>query len=227
MNSTTKSKINHSAGEALGLWEPKRTLTLESARRHSLFIKMMRRVLIGLCLCLSIFLVYEFATQGNVTFIEDNPTEAVKMINPRYSGRTNDGLPFYLKADLATRKMKERDVVSLIKPVLEFTREKGAEVSILLAETGTFNDIEKILNLKSGVSLKTDDGYECTTTHARIFNKEKRIEGKEYIQCNGNFGEVTGNAFEINNNYSQFVFKNGVTAAIEQDSAISTIGESR
>jgi lipopolysaccharide export system protein LptC len=227
MNSTTKSKIDHSAGEALGLWEPKRTLTLESARRHSFFIKMMRRVLIGLCLCLSIFLVYEFATQGNVTFIEDNPTEAVKMINPRYSGRTNDGLPFYLKADLATRKMKERDVVSLIKPVLEFTREKGAEVSILLAETGTFNDVEKILNLKSGVSLKTDDGYECTTTHARIFNKEKRIEGKEYIQCNGNFGEVTGNAFEINNNYSQFVFKNGVTAAIEQDSAISTIGESR
>jgi lipopolysaccharide export system protein LptC len=184
-------------------------------------------VLIGLCLCLSIFLVYEFATQGNVTFIEDNPTEAVKMINPRYSGRTNDGLPFYLKADLATRKMTERDVVSLIKPVLEFTREKGAEVSILLAETGTFNDVEKILNLKSGVSLKTDDGYECTTTHARIFNKEKRIEGKEYIECNGNFGEVTGNAFEINNNYSQFVFKNGVTAAIEQDSAISTIGESR
>lgn len=227
MNSTTKSKIDHSAGEALGLWEPKRTLTLESARRHSFFIKMMRRVLIGLCLCLSIFLVYEFSTQGNVTFIEDNPTEAVKMINPRYSGRTNDGLPFYLKADLATRKMTERDVVSLIKPVLEFTREKGAEVSILLAETGTFNDVEKILNLKSGVSLKTDDGYECTTTHARIFNKEKRIEGKEYIECNGNFGEVTGNAFEINNNYSQFVFKNGVTAAIEQDSAISTIGESR
>ena len=56
------------------------------------------------------------------------------------------------------------------------------------------------------------------------FNKEKRIEGKEYIECNGNFGEVTGNAFEINNDYSQFVFKNGVTAAIEQDSAINTIG---
>jgi lipopolysaccharide export system protein LptC len=184
-------------------------------------------VLIGLCLFLSIFLVYEFATQGTVAFIEDNPAEAVKMINPRYSGRTNDGLPFYLKADLATRKMTERGVVSLIKPVLEFTREKGAEVSILLAETGTFNDIEKILNLESGVSLKTDDGYECATTHARIFNKEKRIEGKEYIECNGNFGEVTGNAFEINNNYSQFVFKNGVTAAIEQDSAINTIRERR
>ena len=226
MNSTYK-KTDQRAGEELGLWEPKRTLTLESARRHSFFIKMMRRALIVLCLCLSSFLVYEYASQSSVTFIEDNPTEAVKMINPRYSGRTNDGLPFYLKADLATRKMTERDVVSLIKPVLEFTREKGADFSILLAETGTFDDIEKILNLKSGVSLKTDDGYECETTHARVFNKEKRIEGKEYIECNGNFGEVTGNAFEINNDYSQFIFKNGVTAAIEQDSAINTIGGSR
>ena len=62
MNSTTKSDTDHSAGEALGLWEPKRTLTLESARKHSLFIKMMRRVLIGLCLFLSIFLLYLFAT---------------------------------------------------------------------------------------------------------------------------------------------------------------------
>ena len=218
MNSAVISGDGHAASEALGLWEPKRTLTLEAARKHSARIKVLRRMLLGLCVLLAAYLVYEFATQSNTLSIYDDPTESVRMENPRYSGRTTDGLPFYLTANTATRTLANRSEVSLIKPVLEFIREDGAQASFVVAETGTYDDVKKILNLRTAVDLNTDDGNSCKTTHARIFAKEKRIEGDERIECNGSFGIVNGNAFEINDNYTVFVFKNGVDALIDQNS---------
>lgn len=225
MNSAVISPDGHAASEALGLWEPKRTLTLEAARKHSARIKFLRRLLFLLCAALAIYLVYEFATQSNTPFIEDNPTESVRMEGPRYSGRTDDGLPFYLTADTATRTLANRSEVALIKPVLEFIREDGAEASLVVAETGTYDDVKKILNLRTAVDLNTDDGYRCRTTHARIFAREKRIEGDERIECDGNFGIVNGNAYEINDNYKVFVFKNGMDAIIEQSDGVALGGD--
>lgn len=216
MNPAVTSTGDRSVSDALGLWEPKRTLTLEAARKHSARIKVLRYILMTLCAVLATYLIYEFATQSKNIIVEDNPTESVKMVNPRYSGRTDDGLPFYLTADSATRTIANRSEVALIKPVLEFIRETGSEPSLVLAETGTYDDVKKILNLRTAVDLNTDDGYNCKTTHARVFAKEKRIEGDERIECDGNFGIVNGNAYEINDNYKVFVFKNGMDAIIDQ-----------
>jgi len=216
MNSAVISSGDRSASDALGLWEPKRTLTLEAARKHSARIKVLRYLLLGLCGLLAAYLVYEFATQSSTTFIDDDPTESVRMENPRYSGRTTDGLPFYLKAESATRTLANRRETALINPILEFIREDGAAPSLVVAETGTYDDVKKILNLRTAVDLNTDDGYNCKTTHARIFAREKRIEGDERIECNGSFGIVNGNTYEINDNYKVFVFKSGMDAIIEQ-----------
>ena len=216
MNSAVISTDGHAASEALGLWEPKRTLTLEAARKHSGRIKLLRRLLLALCAGLAGYLIYEFATQSNTAFIKDVPTESVRMVNPKYRGRTTDGLPFYLTADTAIRTLANRSEVALKNPVLEFIREEGARASVVVAETGTYDDVQKILNLRTAVDLNTDDGYNCKTSHARIFAKEKRIEGDERIECIGSFGLVNGNAYEINDNYKVFVFKNNMDAIIEQ-----------
>lgn len=225
MNSEVISSGDRSASDALGLWEPKRTLTLEAARKHSARVKIMRYILLTISAGLGAYLIYEFLTQNKTPFLVDNPTESVSMVNPRYSGRTTDGLPFYLTADTATRTLANRSEVALIKPVLEFIRETGSEPSLVLADTGTYDDVKKILNLRKAVDLQTDDGYNCKTTHARIFAKEKRIEGDEKIECDGNFGIVNGNAYEINDNYKVFVFKNGMDAIIEQTQDVGLGGD--
>ncbi|WP_416878129.1 LPS export ABC transporter periplasmic protein LptC [Litorimonas sp.] len=220
-SSPSSSTRDNSVADALGLWEPKRTLTLEAARRHTQRIQTLRKVLIGLAGLLVLFLIFQFVGSGTKTFDDPNPTESVKMVNPRYSGRTSDGLPFYLTADTATRKMANRTEVALVKPVLEFIRADEAASSFVLADTGTYDDVKKILNLRTDVNLETDDGYICDTTHARIFARDKRLEGDEPIACAGNFGTVNGRAFEINDNYKEFVFKDGMDAVISQDPAKS------
>jgi LPS export ABC transporter protein LptC/lipopolysaccharide transport protein LptA len=181
----------------------------------------MRYVLIGVSVVLVGILIWQFLSdRGGFDPISD-PTESVKMVNPRYSGRTGDGLPFYLTADTAVRRMEDRNTVLLQKPVLEFIRTRGAESSAVIAKTGSYNDMDKVLELNTDVNLQTDDGNSCDTTHARIFNVEKRIEGDEPIDCTGGFGQVSGQTYEIQDDYKTFVFKNGMVARLERGSDVA------
>ena len=168
----------HEASEALGLWEPKRTLTLAAARRHSQRIRVLRGILILLSAVLIGLLVWQFTSQTVQDFGPDNPSESVRMINPRYSGRTDDGLPYYLTASEAVRTTDNAEVVELLAPVLHFFRNEGVEESIITAETGTYDDVNKILNLNTTVDMKTDDGNHCISTHARIFAKTKIVHAE-------------------------------------------------
>ena len=213
-----------SASDALGLWEPKRTLTLEAARAHTARIAFLRRALLFAALLLVGVLVFYFVTQSPQTAWEDDPDTSVRMVNPRYSGRTADGLPYTLTSKEATRQLETRNLVELNDPLLEFVREAGAESSFVEAPSGTYDDVEKVLDLRvaSGapdVVLETDDGVRCETSQARIFARDKRIEGDQPITCTGEFGVVSGEAFEVNDNYTVFVFKGGMSGQIERGSA--------
>jgi len=196
----------------LGLWEPKRALTLEAARAHTQRIKLLRYVLMVVSAGLVGVLIWQFfSDRGGVVF-DNDPTESVKMVQPRYSGRTADGLPFYLIADTAVRRMKESNKILLEGPILKFNRSEDVDSSAVIAKSGTYNDIDKILDLRTDVNLETDDGNICDTSHARIFNVEKRIEGDDSIKCVGEFGTVKGNSYDIENDYTTFIFKGGMTA---------------
>lgn len=203
--------------EDLGLWEPKRALTLEAALAHTRRIKILRYVLMTLSAALVAVLLWHFLSeQGGYEPVND-PSESVRMVNPRYSGRTSDGLPFYLIAETAIRRRSDLDTVLLTNPILEFVREEGVANSSVIAQAGSYNDMSKILELETDVNLETDDGNTCDTMHARIFNVEKRIEGDEPIECFGAFGTVNGNSYAIEDAYRTFIFKDGMTADLKND----------
>ena len=214
---STPTSSSHAASEALGLWEPKRTLTLEAARQHSKRVKFLRYQLIGLSVMLGAYIFWAYTQRTTAPPPSIDPTESARMVNPRFSGRTSDGLPYKLTAAQAIRLSHAASEVELDKPELEFFREAGAETSLVVAETGTYDDVTQVLNLRTDVNLTTDDGNHCLTTHARIFTVEKRIEGDEPIRCNGNFGIITGTTYEILDNYTTFKFKNGMSAQLEDD----------
>lgn len=210
------SEAAHMSADGHSLWEPRRTLTLEAARRHSMRVRMMRALLLLLALMAVAALVWEFMRQPSTDFEEPIAGESVKMINPRYSGRTEDGLPFFLTAKEAVRPTINQDTVQLVNPILEFYRKSATSKSVVIADSGIYNDAEKTLELRSSVDLNTDNGYSCQTTHARVYTKTKDIEGDEPISCTGEFGKVNGNAFSITDNYTTFIFKNGMRAVLEQ-----------
>lgn len=208
--------------EDLGLWEPKRALTLEAALAHTRRIKFLRYVLMAISAAIVGVLIWQFMSdQGGYEPVND-PSESVRMVNPRYSGRTGDGLPFYLIADTAVRRRNDLNTVLLDRPVLDFIRDEGVGESTVISKTGSYNDMTKVLELETDVKLETDDGNNCDTIHARIFNVEKRIEGDKPIKCVGEFGTVTGKTYAIEDAYRTFVFKDGMTADLKNEASVST-----
>lgn len=208
----------HAASDALGLWEPKRTLTLEAARRHTRFIHRFRQTLSFLASFLIVILLFQFFTRAKPIKRADDPEQSVKMVSPRYLGRTSDGLPYRVTADSAVRLMDSTEQVELNNPVLYFLRNANAEESIVVAKTGVYNTVSQELNLATDVVLRTDDGYECLTEQATIFAAEKTVTGDSPIDCSGSFGNVSGKAYEILDNYSRFIFKRGTRAYIVPES---------
>ena len=224
MTSTLTSKTR-SASEALGLWEPKRSLTLEAARRHSSRIRVLRALLLILTAILVVSVIWSYSQRNSPTIQIDNPKESARMLKPRFSGRTGDGLPYKLTADVAVRLNQAASEVELENPVLEFIREAGAKSSLVSSVEGTYDDVSQILNLRQNVDLKTDDGNHCVTEHARIFTVEKIIEGDKPIRCDGKFGIITGQTYEIIDDYEVFKFKDGMTALLEDDKPATPEGE--
>lgn len=220
-------------GHALQFWEPRRALTLDAARRHSAFVRQARYVLIGFAVLLAAMLAWYFIQAPKPIPPTDNPEETVKMVNPVYKGRTSDGLPFRLTASDAVRFVKDPDEVKLSDPVLNFLRSDSVTESVIVAASGVYDSANQVLELNRDVNLETDDGYTCDTSHARVFVKGKRIEGDEPIACTGEFGVASGNAYEINDNYTEYVFKNGMKARIVPEKAeealdtVSTVSQLR
>lgn len=225
MSTTSVNETKNGDGHALQYWEPRRALTLDAARRHSILVRRARYFLMGFAVLLVAMLVWYFINAPKPMTPTGNAEETVKMINPVYKGRTSDSLPYRINADEAIRYFARPDEVSLENPVLNFLRVDGAAESVIIAASGLYNNSTQVLELRQDVQLRTDNGYQCNTSHARVFVKSKRIEGDEPIACSGDFGNVSGNAFEINEEYSEFVFKNGMTGLINPDKTDNILGD--
>ena len=206
-------------------WKPRQTLTLEAARRHSVFVHVARYTLLACATLLIATLGWFFVTAPKLEAAPTSIDETVKMINPIYKGRTIDGLPYKIIADEAVRFIANPDALELNKPVLSFSRIETVDDSLIIADKGSYNSRDHVLDLYENVQLDTDDGYKCQTIHSRIFVKGKRITGVQKIDCQGAFGRIGGNAYEINKGYTEYVFKNGVTAYLLPKQTQTSLGE--
>ncbi len=203
-------------------WEPRRTLTLAAARRHSRFITVFRGLLIGLAICLVGALTYFIFDGPKSETVVTNESEIVRMTNPRYTGTDGDGEPYTLTAEYAVRSRTDVNAVRLINPVLNFVRLEGVETSNIIAKEGLYDSKAQTMELRTDVTVRTDDGYVCETTHARILATDKTVQGDEPIFCTGDFGQVRGDSYQILDNYSRFIFLGNVKGKIvpEPDNAI-------
>ena len=206
------------APQGLDDWAPKRSLSLDAARAHSRRVRVFQTVLLVVALGLVAALVYQFVSRSPSEIFDEPVDETVRMVNPRYVGRTSDDLPYTLTADFANRVREAPNRLNLDNPLLNFYREQGAQASTIDALQGTYNDLDEILELRTDVVLTTDDGNQCFTTHARIFLEVKTVEGDEPIRCTGDFGVLEGNSYEIRDDYRVFVFKEGMTGLLESSS---------
>lgn len=204
-----------------GNWEPRRVLTLSAARRRTAFIRLLRFTFMAAAVAITLTVVIQLILSGLQA--PSAPPEAVgtdvRMINPRFSGRDENLTPYVLTADSAIRRRDSATgVADLVNPRLAYDfLADDVDASSVLAETGSYDPTNRVLDLNTNVNFSTDAGYQFETSQARIHLRDERVVGEQPVLGTGPMGRIRADSFEIRESGDHVIFEGRVSARIVQD----------
>ncbi len=213
---SAESGVSRPKGEIS--WEPRRQMTLESARKRSAVIRVLRLTFLVLsAVIIAVVLLYILVNALRKDVPAPPPlVEAdgeVRMINPRFSGRDSAGRPYVVIADTATRRTDEPETTDLVNPRLDTA--PGSDSSQVTAKRGVYQADKKILTLYDNVLFTTPNGYEYKTEHARFFIDSDSISGNQPVSGTGPMGSVSADSYNIIEGGKKVTFIGNVVTHIE------------
>lgn len=201
--------MNAAHTDMLAQWAPQRQMTLAQARRRSNSIGVLRMIFVaGAAISAGVIIGPIAATtlSGSGQQIDQlQGDEVVTMLNARFTGRNIAGEAYIITAQEARRRRADPSVINLTNPRL--VDDRGTQVS---APIGVFYQNEEHLDLFQDVKVRDADGYEFTTTAARVFVQEGRVAGLEPLSGNGPLGDVRADSYEIQDEGDRVIFRGNV-----------------
>ncbi|MFN4185778.1 MAG: hypothetical protein ACK4M6_13435 [Hyphomonas sp.] len=208
--------------DPISLWAPRRQLTLAQARRRSGRVKYLRYAFVAAA-AVSIGLFMGYIVRSAITQASRPPpvddSQAVTMINPRFTGRDAAGEIFTITAEAAKRRRTRDGAVDLIGPVLRDA--KGTEVQ---APSGFYDRDLGILEFYEDVRISDAAGYMFNSQGARVHVAEDRVEGLSPLQGSGPLGDIRADSYEILDGGNRIVFMGNVQTVIYPSKADQTAG---
>lgn len=208
--------MNSAHTEMLAQWAPQRQMTLAQARRRSSKVGLMRMVFVaGAAISAGVIIGPMAATTltGPGQHIDQlEGDEVVTMVNARFTGRNISGEAYVITAEAAQRRRADPSIINLTNPSM--VDDKGTEVS---APVGVYYQNAEYLDLFQAVRIRDRDGYEFTTTAARVFVQEGRVQGLEPLSGNGPLGDVRADSYEIEDDGDRVIFRGNVDLTIYPD----------
>ncbi len=215
---------------------PRKALSLRQARRHQRRVRGMRRVLAA-CMGVQLALVIGFGVVNSIepgaAFADSPPLpeEAVRMVNPRFTGRDAGGSPYVIVADAAERRSTDPQRLELTNPRMTVVT-NGRQSFDVVATRGVFARERAILELTGDVCMKTisldapeidergclesfrdplghKSGYAFQTSRARVFINSGRAEGNAPIDGSGPMGKISAQGFAVYRDERRVEFTGG------------------
>lgn len=118
------------------------------------------------------------------------------MDNARYVGTDDSRRPFSVTADLARAVENGANEVVLELPKADLTLEDGTWL-VMTANTGRYAHDASLLNLKGGVNLFHDTGYEISTEVLDVDLKAGSARGDTPLSGHGPFGELKARGINL------------------------------
>lgn len=208
--------MNTAHTEMLAQWAPQRQMTLAQARRRSSTVGILRMAFVaGAAISAGVIIGPMAATTlaGPGQHIDQlEGDDVVTMVNARFTGRNISGEAYVITAEAAQRRRADPSIINLTNP--RMVDDKGTEVS---APVGVYYQNAEYLDLFQAVRILDRDGYEFTTTAARIFIQEGRVQGLEPLSGNGPLGDVRADSYEIEDEGDRVIFRGNVDLTIYPD----------
>jgi lipopolysaccharide export system protein LptC len=193
-------------------WEPKRAQTLRKARRRSRLVAGLRRFFVagaGASFAAVFVFMALYAIEGGAMAGQLSAEEPLRMLNPRFIGRTENGGPYQLSAEMAERPVGEGQAIELIAPV--YRTEAG---TIMLAPRGVYDEQAQTVQFVGEVLFSDRGGNRFTTPNMVVDLEAGTLTGRGGVTGAGPLGVVQAGSYELRDSDRALVLSGGVRGQI-------------
>lgn len=202
-------------------WEPQRAKSLRAARRRSRLVAGLRRFFVGAAGAsfASVFVFMAlYAVEGGFNQNQYSTAEPLRMINPRFIGRSERGGPYQITAETAERPRGEGPI-ELVAPV--YRTEAG---TIMLAPRGLYDEAAQSLVFEGEVLFSDRGGNRFTTPDMRVDLAQGSLTGRGGVTGAGPLGVLQAETYELRESDRALVLRGGVRGQIPDSRASETPG---
>ncbi len=186
------------------------------ARRRSLIVRILRWLLPAIMvavIALLVGLVIEHTARRR-SAAHREAQSPIRMVNPHFFGRDNQGRPYILGASQAARDEASLQQVRLLNPSVTLDMD-GPHPSTLTADTGVYREDTRILYLKGHVRADSAKTSRFATDEAVINTQTGVVEGPQSIASQTPVGDLKSNSFGVSDKGDRVIFKGGVHARLK------------
>lgn len=143
----------------------------------------------------------------------DPDAATARMVNPRFYGRDDQGRPFVLAAESATRDPENATRIILVKPQLTLGGEAERPVRVT-ARQGLFTEADQVVRLEGDVVMRREGEYEFRTGLAVIDGRTNLVSGRSPVEGTAPLGRISASAYAVHDRGERIVFSGGVSARL-------------
>jgi lipopolysaccharide export system protein LptC len=193
-------------------WDPKRAATLKKARRRSRLIAGLRRFFVagaGASFAAVFVFMGLYAIQGGANASVYDAREPLRMLNPRFIGRTENGGPYQLSAEMAEQPVGQNQPIELVAPV--YRTDAG---TIMLAPRGIYDPQAKTVIFDGEVLFSDAGGNRFTTPNMIVDLDQGTLTGRGGVTGAGPLGVLQAESYELRDSDRALVLRGGVRGQI-------------
>lgn len=212
-------------GRALELRSPERVArAFAAAQRHSRFVMRMRRFipLAGIVALVLLVIAPYLNPFKSISGLSIGPISLsgsrVTMENPKLSGFRKDGKPYELVAKSATQDIRKPNEIDLFEMDAHVQMEANGWAT-LKAATGHFDSQKERMQLKGGVTVRNDTGYDIKLKTADIDFKAGTVRSQEPVKVETNGTTIDADTLDVTDNGKIISFVGRVRAVFENSGA--------
>lgn len=187
------------------------------ARSHSRLVHVLRLVLpmimVGVIGVL-VGLIGEHAVKRQAAAHQDAATP-IRMVNPHFYGRDNQGRAYTLAAAQAARDEASFQTVLLTYPTLVLDVD-GPKPSHLSADSGIYHEDTRMLLLRGHIKGDDPRVVNFNTNEALVNTRTGDVVGSGPVASSTPTGQVSSKSFDVKNKGDVLIFKGGVHGRLNQ-----------
>ncbi len=213
MDQPTRVRSNSSAMRTIAS-ESDRVRTFGQARRHSVFVRLLKFALPMVVVVMlggyaALFLIRSKVPPGlDIGKVSIDPTN-LTMEKPVYNGFGTDGSHYVIRAKNAVQDLRQQGPIKLNEIDGDITQPTGV-ITHLKADWGTYDQKTEILELYDKIDIDGSTGMKARLTRATVFSKESRIVSTEPVYAETETGNIRSRKMVLNSKSKQSTFTEDV-----------------